>query len=115
MKKLIYLSVCTLFVFFANISCEKEKVSNESTVENPEAVWLTPNGYVIPYSQKNNWKSYLKKELTEMNNKFKPVKYYGSRRCSRDTFKCGLECIEVSSQSDCTKESACAPCMNCGC
>lgn len=92
-------------------SCNKHEPIQTQVETSQEAHWRTPNGYLIPYSEKDNWKDYLKQNLEQ--DKFAPIKYYGSKSCVLENSRCSLECVQVSDPDDCIKESACAPCINC--
>jgi hypothetical protein len=91
-------------------SCEKQ--AKQSHVPD-NALWRAPNGYVIPWSEHNNWQQYTAQAMTET----KEIrKYYGSQACSTSEVRCGLECVRVDKKdADCSQESACAPCVACGC
>ncbi len=111
MKKLFLICGIAISIGAMN-SCNKQDVIKTQRSETAqEAYWRTPNGYLIPYSEKNNWKDYLKQNLEQ--DKFAPIKYYGSKSCVLENSRCSLECVQVSDPDDCIKESACAPCINC--
>lgn len=109
MKHLARMAALLLLVTLF-MACEKEQVKQTAA---PEAVWVTPTGYVIPAAEKDNWKAYLAENL-------KPEKIdkkrYKSQSCVLANSNCNLECTETTDRDpDCVKESACAPCLNCGC
>lgn len=101
-----------LFAILATLgfACSKEQTQPTQQAVSPDAVWVTPNGKVIPYSERANWVAYEKANFSQE----KIDVRYGSEECTTPTIACGLLC-KVSRTNDCTKESACAPCMNCGC
>ncbi len=102
----------TLIIAVAIVSCKKDQ-TNRVQNNNHEAHWITPNGYVIPFAEKDNWKNYLK---LEMSNEKIGGKRYKSQGCVLENSDCNLECVETNSKDwDCIKTSACAPCINCGC
>ncbi|HNS41998.1 MAG TPA: hypothetical protein PKN22_04505 [Taishania sp.] len=112
MKKLIYFF---LLVFIGTtLSCNKENIVKEvSTKERifseEEMVWVTPNGYVIPATERNHWEKYIAQTFNE-----KAPKGYESSSCTTESIKCGLKC-SASRLDNCSKEMSCTPCMNCGC
>ncbi len=112
MKKLAYFSLLGLIVLGSIVSCQKEQPTPQSPQTEANvprnAVWVTPNGKVIPYSERANWKEYVKEHFTEE----KELAKIGSRACQTTAIVCGLECVKRVG-NDCSKESACAPCMNC--
>lgn len=110
MKKLVLLF--SLIVGLGFVSCKKTEI-NQNQENKKEAHWITPNGYVIPFAEKENWKEYLK---TEISNQKANDKRYISQSCILENSDCNLECVETKGKEwDCTKVGACAPCMNCGC
>ena len=113
MRKFFLLSIVAIIISGSIFSCNKAEVAPDNSTTEQTAVWRTPNGYVIPYSEKDNWKDYLKNELGQEK---LDASRYKSRGCTTPTIKCGLECIETRDRdADCTKASSCAPCMNCNC
>ena len=101
-----------LVAFTVSFGCRK--VASPAPVVAENAVWRAPNGYVIPYSEKDNWKEYTASELSSEKAEAKRWKSEGCDPGGTST--CGLRCVETRDRdADCTKESACAPCMNCGC
>lgn len=91
-------------------ACTKQEKSPNTRTDYSNAVWVTPNGKVIPYSERADWKAYEKAHFTQE----KRPKTYQSIDCSTATIKCGLKC-EIGDGGDCIETSECAPCMNCGC
>jgi hypothetical protein len=110
MKKLILFAGIVISTFALSSCNKQEPIMTQQNATSQEAYWKTPDGYLIPYSEKGNWKQYLKDNLEE--NKI-GTKYYGSKSCVFENSRCSLECVEVTKPSDCTKTSACAPCINC--
>lgn len=110
MKKLLL--ICGIVISTVVMSsCNKhEVVKTQQTATSQEAHWRTPNGYLIPYSEKDNWKSYLKTNLEENS---KRAQYYKSQDCTLPNSTCNLECVSSPEAADCIRTSACAPCMNC--
>jgi hypothetical protein len=98
-------------------ACSKTEMQPQGASVPENAVWRTPNGYVIPYAERENWKTYLAENLEVSDGEKIDAKRWKSNACTTETITCGLECIEASrhDDADCTKSSACAPCMNCGC
>lgn len=102
-----------LFAILATLgfACSKEQTQPTQQAVSPDAVWVTPNGKVIPYSESANWEKYEKENFSE--EKIDTKKHYKSDDCELPNSRCNLECIETTSPGDCIKVSACAPCMNC--
>jgi len=109
-----FLLLMTAFVL--SFACQKESTAPSQTTPTEQsiaknAVWRTPNGYVIPYSEKDHWQEYLQAAASE-----KVGNHYTSADCDPPgTSTCGLECVSSRKRGDCVRESACAPCVNCGC
>lgn len=97
-------------------SCSKTEMQPQGASVPENAVWRTPNGYVIPYAERENWKAYLAENF-DFSGTEKANKRWKSQSCKTLEIKCGLECVHAGwlEEADCDKESACAPCMNCGC
>ncbi len=113
MKKLIYVIFLLIGTTVSLNSCEKEELNfSEKQFADEDMVWRTPNGEVIPYSERGNWKEYV--ELN-FNYTKAPDKGYKSRPCTTPEISCGLECVTNKKPADCNRSSTCAPCMNCGC
>lgn len=110
MKKTLLFTGILLSTIAMNSCNKQEVVKTQQSETTQEAYWRTPDGYLIPYSEKDHWKEYLKDNLDE--NKI-GIKYYGSKSCVYENSRCSLECVEVTKASDCIKTSACAPCINC--
>lgn len=110
MKKLFL--ICGIVISAAAMSsCSKQEVVKiQQSETTQEAYWRTPDGYLIPYSEKDHWKEYLKDNLQQ--NK-ESIKYYGSQSCDYPNSRCSLECVKVKEPGDCIKTSECAPCVNC--
>jgi len=110
MKKLFL--ICGIVISAATMnSCnKKEVVKTQKEETSQEAYWRTPDGYLIPYSERGHWKEYVKENMQQ--NKI-GLKYYGSKSCVIENSRCSLECVEVTKPDDCNKASACAPCINC--
>lgn len=116
MKRTVILLI-TVFIF--SFGCGKEtdrtqatQATQQSISEN--AVWRTPTGYVIPYSEKDHWEQYIKENTSP--EKVADAKRYVSQYCVTGGTNCALECVQTTNRyHDCIKESACAPCANCGC
>jgi len=109
MRKLIFALTLMISAVVMN-SCDKQEITKQETGVAPNAVWVTPTGKVIPYSEAANWQAYEKEHFSEEKMDVK----YGSDDCTTPTITCGKLC-KISKLNDCTKESPCAPCMNCGC
>ena len=109
MKKLFLLCGIVISTLVMS-SCNKHEPIQTQVETSQEAHWRTPNGYLIPYSEKDNWKQYLKESLDENN---KRAQYYKSQDCTLENSNCNLECVSSSQAADCIRTSACAPCMNC--
>jgi hypothetical protein len=108
MKNLFLIIV--IAVSALTFSCEKKSLQNEPTTSE-DALWRTPNGYLIPYSESGHWKSYLKENLEQ--NKAE-AKRYISQSCVIENSKCSFECVETRERNtDCIDVSECAPCINC--
>ena len=118
MKRTAFLLMMTVFIF--SFGCRKETTSPAHTTAATEqsiaenAVWRTPTGYVIPYAEKDNWEQYIKENVST--EKLDDAKRYVSQWCAASGTNCALECVQTTNRyHDCIKESACAPCANCGC
>ena len=63
MRKLIF--ALTLMISAVAISsCDKQEIKQKETAP-ANAVWVTPNGKVIPYSEAANWQAYEKANFSE--------------------------------------------------
>jgi len=108
-----------LAAFMISFGCQKEVTTQtmaqkqasvqDASLEN--AVWRTPNGYVIPYSERGNWENYLAEHLvTDKIDR----KFYDDNACVPSSGgNCGLECVQVRKPGSCIAVSACAVCANC--
>lgn len=112
MRKMIYFLLFSVIVGGTMFSCEKEGAVPQSMTVDKNAVWVTPNGKVIPYSERANWKEYVRENFSETKIDDRKI---GSQPCTTETISCGLKCVVNKSTNDCSKVSECAPCMNCGC
>lgn len=110
MRKVVYFLLFSVIVGGTIFSCEKEEAVPQSTTVDKNAVWVTPNGKVIPYSERANWKEYVRENFSEEKI---DGKKYGGFACTTPTITCGLECKVNNTLTDCNKVSTCAPCMNC--
>lgn len=92
-------------------SCNKEKISTTQQREFTEEdmVWVTPDGHVIPATERHHWEKYVAQNFSS-----KAPDKYESNLCTTAEIKCGLECISGKG-NNCSKGSACTPCMNCDC
>lgn len=117
MRKLILAFAILAMAGSVLSSCSKTEMQPNTASVPKNAVWRTPNGYLIPYAERENWKVYLAENFDFSEAEKIDAKRWGSFHCETDAFKCGLECKEVTKdeEADCNKASACAPCMNCGC
>lgn len=128
MKKTNYLFIALLALGSFLSSCEKQNVSptNLGNISTPsDAVWVTPNGNVIPISEKDNWLEFEKNHFTNSREKsmysedsFWPWtrKRIMSERCTMPDGSIGLTCKlkKTSDFENCSKEfSVCTPCGNC--
>lgn len=102
-----------MFVSVIAFSCNKQTTQPnvKANIDYSNAVWRTPNGKVIPYSERNNWKEY---ELANFSNEKSLGKSFESQPCTTSGISCGLLCHK-GKLGDCLKDKPCSPCMNCGC
>lgn len=103
-----------LAAFMISFGCQKETTSPAPTTATENMVWRTPDGYLIPYSERDNWKEYVKTNLSQ--EKIDERKRYKSQGCVSNGNTCAFECVETRDRyGDCIKVEPCAPCANCGC
>lgn len=91
--------------------CNKEKISTtqQRVFTEEEMVWITPDGHVIPATERHHWEKYVAQRFNT-----KAPDRYESSLCKTEEIDCGLKCS--SSRTDnCSSASACTPCMNCDC
>jgi len=102
-----------MFVSLIVFSCNKQTTQPnvKANIDYSNAVWVTPNGKVIPYSERNNWKEY---ELANFSNEKSLGKSYHAVACSTPEIDCGLLCRKGLG-GECNKPEDCIPCSNCGC
>ncbi len=111
MKKIKFIVSFTILCVLL-LSCKKAEIQSSIERENIETInelWRTPSGIVIPYSEKKNWKEYLKKHYNE--SKIGGYQYI-SNFCTTPSIKKGTECTS-SKNGDCTNAFSCTTCGNC--
>lgn len=125
MKNSIFVFALAAIVLYLNGSFILSGNFENPDLQQPpvEALWETPTGYLIPYSESENWEEYVRMNLPE--NLVLPeeaighvppfllVKHYSSRACSIKGSRCSFECIQTRTRGTCIRESECAPCINC--
>jgi hypothetical protein len=103
-----------LFVLFVLMftACKKEKLVQNLKSET-QLLWVTPNGFTIPYEESHRWREYVAEHMNQVKSD-PPKKKYESFYCQTPTVSCGLTCIQ-STINNCTEAFPCLPCVNCPC
>ena len=122
MKKINYLLLLIMTLTIALSSCKKTDVKplkqdNITTSNNStEGLWMTPNGKIIPYSEKENWQSYEKKHFIESREKADIARdRIMSFFCTTEKGERGTYCkvVRTNEIENCTKVYSCTWCGNC--
>jgi hypothetical protein len=104
-----------LLLSVAFTSCKKNDINPNSQITS-DAIWVTPNGKVIPYSEKDNWREYEVQNFQNSREKAEgPKKRILSYKCTTENNLPGLLCKKVVTrwEEECTKVSPCTWCPDC--